>query len=343
VEWFEVFDSDKHHHHLLPNIKPHTRPAHSKSDHHHSSSHSSVQPHEVTESSAYALISVTDTGPGLSEDQLKVICSEGVQFNPNELQAGGGSGLGLWISQQIIDLHGGKMLISSQGLGHGATFQICLPLLKSSHTSSPVGCNTHEEQEQERESQSLSSPILPPSRLLSDLCRPKNVLVVDDTPSNRKMLGRILKVNQIKFDEAENGEICLNKVIASCSSSLSSTFPPPLSASSCSVLPPPSSAPSFSSSAAPTSSAAPVSAPFDLILLDYEMPILNGPKTAQKLREMGYNMIIIGVTGNVLPEDRDYFMQHGVDAVLPKPVTIASLMETFEKLCAERSPIPSFA
>jgi CheY-like chemotaxis protein len=288
VEWFIASNTDTHH--LIPHNKPHPRQT------------------EVLKTK-YALVSVTDTGPGLSPEQLKLICSEGVQFNPNELQAGGGSGLGLWISQQIVDLHGGKMHISSAGLGHGATFEICLPLLPaSSYTPDPVGI----------EEGGVSSST-PPSRLIADFSRPKNVLVVDDTPSNRKMLGRILKVNQIKFDEAENGEICLNKVIAA-----SSAQPPPATATG--DGPP-------SSSSLPTT-CPPV--PYDLILLDYEMPVLNGPKTAQKLREMGYDMIIIGVTGNVLPEDRDYFLRHGVDAVLPKPVTIASLMETFEKLSSER-------
>jgi signal transduction histidine kinase len=38
------------------------------------------------------LITVTDSGPGLSEEQQHKLFREGVQFNPNELQAGQGSG-----------------------------------------------------------------------------------------------------------------------------------------------------------------------------------------------------------------------------------------------------------
>jgi signal transduction histidine kinase len=44
-------------------------------------------------------ISVTDTGAGLSPEQLLEIGAEGVQFNANQLQAGGGSGLGLFIGK----------------------------------------------------------------------------------------------------------------------------------------------------------------------------------------------------------------------------------------------------
>jgi signal transduction histidine kinase len=45
------------------------------------------------------LIECTDEGPGLSPDQVEKLFGQGVQFNANELQSGGGSGLGLWISK----------------------------------------------------------------------------------------------------------------------------------------------------------------------------------------------------------------------------------------------------
>ena len=49
------------------------------------------------------VVSVRDTGVGLSEAQLGEICSEGVQFNANTLQAGQGSGLGLYISMGLAE------------------------------------------------------------------------------------------------------------------------------------------------------------------------------------------------------------------------------------------------
>jgi two-component system, sensor histidine kinase len=253
----------------------------------------------------HAIITVTDTGPGLSKEQLALIGSEGVQFNPTELQAGGGSGLGLWISQQIVDLHGGKLAITSPGLGLGATFQIELPLLKIETISRhPIDCQTINE---EKMNTTATGPSIAPAM---PQCRPKKVLLVDDTPSNRKMLGRILKMSNIPFDEAEDGEKCLTKV--------TSTQQP------CSSLSSPPSSPDSP-------------APYDLILMDYEMPILNGPKATQRLRELGYGVIVIGVTGNVLPEDREYFIRHGADAVLPKPVKIQGLLDLYDKLVTERA------
>ena len=76
------------------------------------------------------IITVTDTGPGISSDNQKRLFKEIVQFNPEKLQAGGGSGFGLFISQGIIDLHDGCMGVYSQGEGHGATFSITIPMIR---------------------------------------------------------------------------------------------------------------------------------------------------------------------------------------------------------------------
>eukprot|EP01032_Pedospumella_encystans_P039155 gene39155-biopygen1631 len=73
-------------------------------------------------------ISVTDSGVGLTADQLAQICSEGVQFNADELQAGKGSGLGLFITKGIVEQHGGTLTVTSAGLDHGTSFVIELPL-----------------------------------------------------------------------------------------------------------------------------------------------------------------------------------------------------------------------
>jgi len=59
---------------------------------------------------------------------------------------------------------------------------------------------------------------------------------------------------------------------------------------------------------------------FDLILMDYQMPNLDGPSAAKVMREMGYKGLIVGLTGNLLPEDVAYFLSMGADRVLGKPV-----------------------
>ena len=76
-------------------------------------------------------IAVKDSGAGLSPQQLEQICAEGVQFNANELQAGQGSGLGLFISKGIVEQHGGKLTVTSEGLGKGVTFTVQVSMFKT--------------------------------------------------------------------------------------------------------------------------------------------------------------------------------------------------------------------
>jgi CheY-like chemotaxis protein len=65
--------------------------------------------------------------------------------------------------------------------------------------------------------------------------------------------------------------------------------------------------------------------PPDAILMDFEMPVMNGPSATARLRELGCACLIVGVTGNVLPRDVAFFVAQGADAVLPKPLVSTDL------------------
>lgn len=81
-------------------------------------------------------ISVQDTGPGISKENQKKLFKEIVQFSPEKLQNGGGSGVGLHTSKKIMDLHGGGLTVFSAGEGHGTTFVMTLPMTKTGYTTS---------------------------------------------------------------------------------------------------------------------------------------------------------------------------------------------------------------
>ena len=74
------------------------------------------------------LFTIKDEGVGMSQDELAKLFGDGVQFQPNKLQAGGGSGLGLFISKGIVELHCGRIWAESEGHEKGSTFFIELPL-----------------------------------------------------------------------------------------------------------------------------------------------------------------------------------------------------------------------
>ena len=77
--------------------------------------------------------------------------------------------------------------------------------------------------------------------------------------------------------------------------------------------------------------------PIDSIFMDYEMPVLNGPDATKILRENGYNDVtIIGVTGNVLADDINYFISAGANKVLPKPVNLALIEDCWDSLSMDQ-------
>ena len=73
-------------------------------------------------------ISVTDTGIGIAPENIHRVFNEVIQIKPNENQGGNGSGMGLYISKGIAELHGGAVEVRSDGLGRGCRFSLLLPL-----------------------------------------------------------------------------------------------------------------------------------------------------------------------------------------------------------------------
>ena len=71
------------------------------------------------------------------------------------------------------------------------------------------------------------------------------------------------------------------------------------------------------------------------------MPRMRGTEAAQRIRELGYKGIIIGVTGNALPEDVKDFIDHGADAVIPKPFDIDVFKRYVRDFRAKRSELAS--
>ncbi|MCL6448453.1 MAG: cell wall metabolism sensor histidine kinase WalK [Armatimonadetes bacterium] len=74
-----------------------------------------------------ATISVSDQGPGIPEEDLPHIWERFYRVEKSRSRALGGTGLGLAIVRQIVELHGGKVSVSSRE-GAGSTFSFTLPL-----------------------------------------------------------------------------------------------------------------------------------------------------------------------------------------------------------------------
>jgi two-component system sensor histidine kinase BaeS len=75
---------------------------------------------------AEAVLTVTDTGPGIAAEHLPHLFDRFYRAEPSRSRATGGSGLGLAITKHLIEAHHGRIDVTSAP-GAGATFTIRLP------------------------------------------------------------------------------------------------------------------------------------------------------------------------------------------------------------------------
>ncbi|CAG1012391.1 partial two-component system, NarL family, sensor histidine kinase EvgS, partial [Anaerolineales bacterium] len=85
-------------------------------------------------------VSVTDTGPGIAEQDQAKLFQPFSQVDDSPTRKTGGTGLGLSICQHIVNMHGGKIWVESE-VGRGSTFHFTLPLFRKEHESAVDGSN----------------------------------------------------------------------------------------------------------------------------------------------------------------------------------------------------------
>ena len=71
----------------------------------------------------------------------------------------------------------------------------------------------------------------------------------------------------------------------------------------------------------------------DIVMMDIQMPVMNGYEATQALRELpgGEDMIIIAVSANAFAEDRQKSREAGMNEHISKPINISELMKTMRK------------
>ena len=91
------------------------------------------------------IISVQDTGIGIEPKNFEVIFDEFKQLDSSQSRQYEGTGLGLALTKRLVELHGGKIWVESEGLGRGSKFSFTIPKIKheqealvESHAHEPI-------------------------------------------------------------------------------------------------------------------------------------------------------------------------------------------------------------
>lgn len=229
---------------------------------------------EVQESGCcLLLVTVEDTGKGIAADKLGLIFDKFEQANDNGQGNFGGTGLGLLITRQLVELQGGRISVDSQA-GEGSVFSLSIPYQLAQAQELPT-----------------VKPVPSAQDSTADMSR-LQVLLVEDNEINLAVAGKFLSNWRIPFAIARNGEEAVHK--------------------------------------ARTNS-------FDLILMDLQMPVMNGYEAStriRKLKEYDYSKTpLIAITAAGAAGIDHKIRAAGMTDIVFKPFKPEELLHKIQQYC----------
>jgi two-component system sensor histidine kinase/response regulator len=227
-----------------------------------------IEPAQGPEGSPWVRFSVSDTGIGLSADQISRLFKPFSQAAHDTTRKYGGTGLGLAICKRLVEMMGGAIGVESQP-GVGSTFHFSLPL-KETHDA-------------------LATARLAATRMVR--IKGQRVLIVDDNASAREILSDMVSSFGMEPEAVSSGPQALEALEA----------------------------------------AAARGTPFDIVLMDWRMPVMDGLEAARLIRENQHLQqvpAVLMVTAYGREEVTRRAEQLGLQGVLIKPLTESVMFNT---------------
>lgn len=150
------------------------------------------------------VLSISDTGCGMSEDEMENIFTRFYRVDSHKSDVQEGTGIGLALVKGIVELHHGTIKVESAP-GEGSVFTVTMPL----------GYSHFSEDELIREEGPDAPEISMPQVTAAPGARDRTMLVIDDNESIRKLLVEIFEPFYnviVASDGAEGWEICVSEM-----------------------------------------------------------------------------------------------------------------------------------
>lgn len=217
------------------------------------------------------VLRVRDTGIGMRPEQIQALFKPFSQTDASISRRFGGTGLGLTISKRLVELMGGRIEVESEE-GAGSEFAAHIPF---------------------QQTDQVPAPETPAPAKAGGATRyaGARVLVVDDQPTNRKIIEALLEARGIQAQLAENGREAIDI--------LQREGP----------------------------------AAFDMVLMDVQMPVLDGLSATRMLRAMEpfRQLPVVAITAHAMAHEKARSFAAGMNEHLGKPFELAAFDAVLKK------------
>jgi len=253
---------------------------------------------------------VSDTGIGLTTEERQRLFQAFSQADSSTTRKFGGTGLGLFITQQLVELMNGTIEVTSEP-GQGSCFSVeieapvhtgPIPAMAGASPGDPAGradvadillANAPPQAEDQCNDRSPDRPGGDPQARPQHAPAPglagKRLLLAEDNPLNQEIVLGFLADTGLRIDIAGDGRQALTLFQIT---------------------------------------------PYDLVLMDIQMPIMDGYEASQRIRALDPQIPIIALTANAFNEDMVRSLQAGMNEHLSKPLDREQLLGVLSKFLA---------
>lgn len=240
---------------------------------------SQLEPTYEVEDRAIYEIRVKDTGIGIGKEFIKHIFEPFERERTSTVSKIQGTGLGMAITKNIVDMMGGTIEVESQkGVGTEFIIRLELRLQAEAGAANEEGAKQHSHAEGGTEFAG------------------KRLLLAEDNELNREIACMLLSKYGFVIDTAENGQEAVDLVAAS--------------------------APDY----------------YDLVLMDIQMPVMDGHEATRKIRSLENKVLakvpVVAMTANAFDEDRKAAKECGMNGFISKPINMQELVQAL-RMCLQ--------